>query len=409
MLASLPVLHILYIVATTGENVISNDLAYYANTIDQIWNDEYAWQNILRDTSIGSHVMLVTVLVRLALAHLSHWNAYAELYFGVGLFIIRTLLIYWAISAPIPTPSRWLILPLLTALVFSTVQINTFTFGETSLALGLVIAITSLGIWGVTRFPSCWLGATIAAVSSLLAAWSWGAGLVTFPMLALGMLLLGYRLRHYLVLAASFGLAITPYLIYVFPSTGSDIGFSEFLHFSPWVNAIGYPFTLGEELIAVGIFGIGLSGLILLGIGLCLMIQNRQKLRIASVPALMVICFGALTAWQVSIARDGLAPWYLTLFMEFWIGLAGFAAMMLLMSSSLQKITKAWAWATLVWLAFLYAMSGWTYTDKIFSHYHLYSRSPPLPPVSAVTQQPQPTVKKGCFRVVMEIIKLSSI
>ena len=174
VLALLPIINILRIAITTGANNPSNDLIFYLPLIDQVLRGTYNWQNYLTDTFIRSHSLAFPVLIRLAIVRLTHWNIYAELYIGIFLAVLRVLLLHNCLKYPNKQWLNWLLWPLLSALVFSTSQINAFTYGDTSLAIGLSHLGFVLGIWGLVRFPNRLLGAIIVAIGGILAAWSWG-------------------------------------------------------------------------------------------------------------------------------------------------------------------------------------------------------------------------------------------
>jgi hypothetical protein len=390
VLTFLPLGNILRIVSSTGTNVVSNDLAYYTSAIDQFLSGTYNFLNLFNDSFSGSHIMALPLFVRLLAAYFSHWNIYWEIGIGIILFICQLFLLHDSLTRLSPySPLKWLLLPLLSGLLFSTVHINIFTFGETSLALGLVGFGVNLGIWGLTKFFPTWPGILILGIGGIIAAWSWGVGVMFLPVSFLGLILFGCRtILPYFFLSLTSFVALSPYIFHLLVRGGGNSKILTLLNFPLLIKAIGLPFGLGKQiLIGIGFYGTGAIGFIfLLVIFLLIWFRRSQKFIKPAIPALMILSFALLSLWQITSFRDDLAPWYVTPFMNFWLGILGLAYVLYLNPKSQEtkthKILKVFAtaksakiYSSIVFfsLAYFYVMSGITYQDKAF---YLSSRIP---------------------------------
>ncbi|MGK7927816.1 MAG: hypothetical protein AB4290_21695, partial [Spirulina sp.] len=386
----LPFGNILRIVASTGTNVVSNDLAYYTSAIDQFLSGTYNFANLFNDSFSGSHIMAMPLFVRLIAASFSYWNIYWEIGIGIFLFICQLFLLHDSLTRLSPNSGlKWLLLPLLSCLIFSTVHINIFTFGETSLALGLVGFGVSFGIWGLARFLDRWLGIFILGIGGIIAAWSWGVGVMFLPVSFLGVFLLGCRqISRYVFLTVTSLMALSTYIFHLMVRGVGNRQILTLFNFPLFIKAIGLPFWLGKQiLIGIGFYGTGSIGFIfLLIVSLLVWLRRSPKFIKPATPALMVLSFALLSLWQITTFRDDLAPWYVTPFMNFWLGILGLAYVLYLNPNARRgskiKILNIFAtarsakiYSSVIFfsLTYFYLMSGITYTDKAF---YLSSRIP---------------------------------
>ena len=387
VLAAVPAVHILLILATTGANNPSNDYLRLMPVIDHILSGQYDQVNYFRDTLQNQvHSYAFLMILRLGIIWLTHWNIYVELYLGWALAVFKLFLLFRLLTSAFPFPPRtWLLLPL-AALVFSASQISMFEYGESALQLGLVQVAILLGLLAVLRRSGQHLGAGLAALSGILASWSGGGGLAAWPLFLIGMLLAGYRrLSHYLVLLVGLCIAGWPYLIYAMLGNPERVRW----HLSPErvriaITAFGQPFAnhINAGLLEhAGAYQAGLFGLGALALGLLvILLQKNKTLWPQYLPSLMLVLWGVLNIVQTTVSRWYLAPWYTTAFMIFWLGLLGLAYGQLaspkpVTPSDRLILRSGMLWAVLflgIWLV-LYLKTNLTYTDKSF---YLASRSP---------------------------------
>jgi hypothetical protein len=383
LLAALPPFRIAWIVATNGENVLSDDYIAWAWGIDQILHGTYAWLNYFRDTFvIGGHSMAVPVLGHLAVARFAAWNMTVELFVGLGLFVLKLALLYALLAPTVSPPARWALLPLLSALVFSTSQISTFTFGDSSLQMGLSQVGFVGGLAGLMSFRGRPAAVVAMALGGLIASWSWGGGTLVWPVFLAGMWVIGVRrVSNYLVVLLCAALAAAPYVYFLFvapKAPGNTILISIF-NGRPLLNVLGRPLTaaiggrygaLAESEWPAGI------GLVFLSAALVYLVARRSAAWTSAKPALLIIAFSLLMAWQVTLFRSNVAPWYASPAMFFWIGLLGLAAAFWGADSRVRAdriFQRSWSVAVLVTIAFFYARSSRSWMEQSF---YLPSRSP---------------------------------
>lgn len=389
-LTLLPAANILHIITSTGANNPSNDDLHTVGLVDQILSGGYSWKNYFQDTlETRHHSFALLMLFRLAIVKLTHWNIYAELLVGFIFAVIKVILLYLLI-APIANihARRWL-WPVLSALVFSTSQISVFTYGTTALQLGLIHIGIIGGILVLSRSKGSWLGIAGMVLGGLVASWSGGGGLLSWPLLLAGLILFKYRRTvHYVIWVCGVALASWPYLAYgllEYPNTLMGLTLEKI---KTVVTAIGYPFLnqIGFGGLAENNLGllIGLFGLLLAGIGVSLRIITGTHTQERALLSVLMIGWGLLSAIQTAISRTYLAPWYTTSFMPFWIGLTGLGFNNLVDRNSplgtkddspkfIRRIQGTWAITVFVVVAVLYSTSNLTYQDKSF---YLSSRSP---------------------------------
>ncbi|MDD2695459.1 MAG: hypothetical protein PHD58_06020 [Anaerolineales bacterium] len=387
-LTILPIGNIVWLVASTGTNTLSNDYLLFAPLVDRILSGGYDWRHYFADTLLmnGSQSLAVPFLLRLAAIRLAHWNVYVEIGFGLLLALAKLGLAYTVLARQASAPARRWLLPALAALFFSTAQINAFTNGETALEIGAIQIGMVLGIWALGRSEAHWWETSVMSLGGVIASLSGGGGLAVWPAFLLGLLM--RKDRHwagYLAWCAGLLLSIAPYAAHGFLRHTPGTGFFA-LDPELWVTALGYPFA---NQIGGGFshhtegFWIGIGGLLFCLAGLLLIWRRGAALRQRAIPAILFIAIGALNAAQISLTRQTLAPWYTSYTALFWVGLVGLAAVAWPGETQPQEATSAknqllapnevWSVALLVTLVALYLRSNLTYRDKVF---YLPSRSP---------------------------------
>ncbi len=330
-IALVPVFNIFYIIATTGANNLSNDYAYVTPLIGSILDGGYDWGHFFSDAFYISHFQPIPLLIYLGNALLTGWNIYYELFLIAILSVVRLLLTYQVLTIPSAKRYRIGMLPVLAMLIFSVSQISTYEYGPSALPLGLVAFGFTLAVWGLVRFSGQNLGIIIMVVGGLIAAWTAAAGVFTWPVFLVGMLLLGYRKgRHYI---AWLGCAIainSPYIYFLIidKKPGTNAYLQSIFNPRLIANLVGRPFANGigttTEYIPMG-EAAGWIGMMLGVAGMFFVFIKWKKLLKLVAPGLMFMLFGLLTAWQISLFRVLIAPWYTGNVMPFWVGLVGLA------------------------------------------------------------------------------------
>lgn len=380
----IPILQIAWIVFTVGENNLSNDLIAWTRPIGEILDGTYDWSGYFRDTFVGGgHSMAVPVLFHLLAAKCFAWSMTAEVAIGLALFLVKLALLFGALTRDVSRLARAFAFPLFSLLVFSTAQVSTFTFTDSSLQMGLSQVGVALGVFALSRDGAS--TRAVACAGGLLASWSWGGGVAAWPAFALGLFLLGIRRGSaYALLAAGAALGTAPYFVFVFLRP-LDPGAPHALRVpSPSLvaNLLGRPFAPGLGLSSAPhpvSFGAGIAGAAAL---LALLAWRswpaRRVLRQATsadAPALVTIAWSLLAAAQIAFFRGDLAPWYTSPVSLFWIGLVGLALRRLGESAETASARSARGLlvAGLLALGLLAARSNATWRDKSF---YLPSRSP---------------------------------
>jgi hypothetical protein len=390
-LTLLPAVRIANILATTGANNLSSDDGNFINKfLGQVLEGTYHWQNFPRDTFFNTHSLLLPGLVYLGLAYFANFNVYVALYLGLLLAALKLLLIHSALTKSDQGGKRWerwLLWPLLAALVFSVSHISSYEHALTAIAGGLSQLAFALGVWGLIRFPGKWRGVVLMAIGGVVATLSSGAGLVMWPSFLLGLILLGFRkVGHYAFWLSAATLSVLPYVFFLFldpqQNTRQHSTLLSTFNYLFVIDTLGRPFVNGIGLnysrmpISVWIGSLGIALFVVILILLILLDRERRTLTLAqSAPALMLIAFSLLTIWQISLFRDQIAPWYTTLSIAFWIGLVGLTYVLWVNHAIRPAQGRQRHWATPLiarllgavvvgGLACLYVSSNFSYTDK---------------------------------------------
>jgi hypothetical protein len=390
VLGLLPILHITIILITTGTNNISADNLLTVPLINQVLNGSYQWRNYLHDTFINGHVQAWDILIQILSAYLAHWNVFTLLYLGIVLGIIKLILLYDAFTLFFQNSKKYLLFPILSALIFSTSQISTFEFDWYTIMVNLSQLGLVFGIWGLVRFSERWRGVLLMAMGGIVASWSSGSGPLVWPTFLIGLILLNYRrVTHYVVWIITAVLTTFPYLYYTIIKSNPNpydtpLPKINLFKFKLIVQSVGWPFaqSFSHEMA----YSRGLIGWALCFIGLGILLSGRfNKKNLAPLaPGLMLIVYSIFNIWQISIFRDELTPWYASYFMVFWIGLLGLAFTMWMNRerkptkiTSLSKVvfffTPFWSVIFIVSLLLFYLTSNLSYADK---SYFLQFRSP---------------------------------
>jgi hypothetical protein len=387
-LALLPPARMAWIVFTNGENNLSNDYVARVPVVVAILEGRYPLAHLFRDTWIGGgHSWFALLPFYWAEARFFAWDLRVELGIGLLMTALKTLLVWLAVSGPLTRRARLWLLPALSFLAFSVSQVTSFTFGESALQMQLAQVAFAAGALALARLAD-WPGARAASLAAcgLLASWSWGGGVMAWPVFAAALLASGERnLRRWALLPAAAALGLAQYVWFLVIAPLPPVVKSPGLR-GLWrvVDLVGRPFangtgTNGGPLPAAIFFGA--AGLVLAAAAVW---AARHALR-ERLPALAILGWSLLLALQISVLRPDVAPWYVAPMTVFWLGLAG------LLAAGPRPVAIA-GFATIT-AGLLYSNRTWE--DKSF---YLPSRAP----ASAACLREWRTAPPGCHDLVFQ-------
>lgn len=309
-----------WIVFTVGENNLSNDYVARVPLVTAMLDGTCTLGTYVRNAWIGGgHSTVAVTPIYWASARFFAWNVRTEL--AVGLLIAMAALAL--ITATLPSRTRWLLLPLLSLLVFSTTKVSSFTFGESTIQMGLAQLGVAMGAFGFARrsdrplAPAAW-----AAAGGVLASWSWGGGVMTWPAFFGTFAFRRKRSRAawaLLAAGAAAGLAQYAWILPgeipsspAGPAVWSTKGrlFLDVLG-RPLVNEIGHADPSLRSQVT------GTAGLLVLAV-MVFLLRSRLRERPA---ALVLIAWTLLVAVEIALVRTAVAPWYASPMALFWVGL----------------------------------------------------------------------------------------
>jgi hypothetical protein len=213
---------------------------------------------------------------------------------------------------------------LLSLLLFSTSRVTVFTFGEPALQYGLSQLGVAIGAFALARGPERPIPLALAlAFGGVLASWSWGGGIMTWPVFAVALFLLRVRSPGAWAIflsGAAAGLAQYVWLLFLRAPDPTAMRLAPTLKIRAILDLLGRPFISGighdyGPSLASQI--LGLAGVATLGI---LLFRGRGVAN--RTPALVLVGWSLLVATQVAMFRSEAAPWYASPMAFFWAGLA---------------------------------------------------------------------------------------
>jgi len=319
---------LVYCLLSVGESLPTSDSwRPFVFIIGPALEGVYPWKNFFKDVFINGHLQAFTVLWQIFLSYFFHYDISAVLLFGVLLSLVKLALLFDALSLSLTGLKKWLLLPVLSFLIFGVGLLSTFEFDWNTLMEGTSQLGFVLGLWGLVRFRNSWKSIALACVGGLLASWSSGSGPLAWPVYFLALLLYGIRdKRYYLSLIGMGTLVVFPYIFFIFIRPSSDLNTSVHalpgLHF--FLESIGLP--LAKEFFSSSSFHVGIAGVALASLlfaeWLWRVWQGKGIPR-ESLPAVLVLLYGSLTLLQIGFLRGSLVPWYAFFFMPFWWGAVG--------------------------------------------------------------------------------------
>ena len=392
LIALIPLFLLVKILVTAGTDSISNDYIRFTKLADRVLSEGYDWRWYFKDTldnNVHSYAFLFPV--RLVLAELTHLSVMAEIYVGLAITFVNLLLLFSILTRFIgsTSPLRFLLLPVLSAFIFSYSQISTYSFGETALQMGFTHLGILVGLWMLLLRSQSFFTPWVMLICGILSSFSGGSGLLGWPVFLLAILITNTgSLNKYIIWLVGLGIGASPYLAFSNYSTFNG-AFNLFNILTinkivtglglPLANNINYGIQEHYKAFLAGLIGVG----ILLFAGLLLFLcRSKRRFQIA-IPPLLLIFWGILGSLQIAASRDLLAPWYTSTYILFWIGLLGLCFAMIQPDVSSpkrkfyffhwDKIIQIAGFAGLFGMTLLYLITNHTYEDKSF---YLASRSP---------------------------------
>ncbi|MGA7992303.1 MAG: hypothetical protein WCC53_12770 [Thermoanaerobaculia bacterium] len=351
-----------WIVFTNGENNLSNDYVARVPLVGSMLDGTCSFGTFVRNAWIGgSHSTLAVTPIYALNARFFAWSVWVEL--GLGLALAAATLVLLVLA--IPHPARWPLLPLLSLLLFSTSRVTVFTFGEPALQYGLSQLGLMIGTFAFARRPERPVVLALAmAFGGVLASWSWGGGIMAWPVFFLALALRRERrVAAWAVLSGGAAAGLAQYA-WLLPREISGVATGR----TSWVtkgriflDVLGRPFANGIAHADPNAFSqaAGAAGLVALAAVLFLL---RTRLRTHSAP-LILVSWALFVAAQIAFVRAAVAPWYASPMAFFWAGL-------LMLLAAAPPLVRA---GGILGVALLTLAVEGTWEDKSF---YLPSRAP---------------------------------
>ncbi len=309
-----------WIVFTNGENNLSNDYLVRVPLVVSMLDGTCSLARYIREAWVGGgHSTLALMPIYYLNARFFAWDARVEL--ALGLLIAGATLAL--IAATLPARARWMLLPLLSLILFSTTKVSSFTFGESTLQMGLAQLGVAMGAFGFARRSDrpVVLAAWVAA-GGVLASWSWGGGIMAWPIFFAALVLQRVRgVAAWAVLAggAAAGLAQYAWLLRWGTPGAAPGPVSWATKCRLVLDLLGRPLANGIAHADPNLWSqaAGAGGLLALA---AMLILFRTRLRAQPAP-LLLVAWGLLVALEIALFRTAVAAWYASPMALFWAGL----------------------------------------------------------------------------------------
>ena len=392
ILTLIPIINIAHIILTSGENNLSNDVVFWIDIVDKFLQNNLDLKTFIVRSFFTQYFVGLYIGLEMLNARLFGWSIQVALFFGFFLNVIKLALLFDLFTFRFKNnPFRWLALPFLSAMVFSNMEVGTFTGENTSILIGMSLAGAVISIWGIARFPNQLRGVFACILGGLISTWTFGLGLVVWPITLFSMLVLSYKkIKYYLIWFFGAVIGTSPYLYFFIFKPGQatqqplHLTLASFLNFNFIINLLGRPlvklwtFEMISQYMLVGAMGVFLA--LACFIIFLVSIRQKQNWRLLFPPTL-ISTIGLSCVWLASTGRTTLADWYITIAWPFWLGIVGFNFILLLLptesdsaiNSSKKTGSKLWAIITLMIIGFLYARSN--IGNPVYGFF-LYSRTP---------------------------------
>ena len=326
--ALIPLIRLIFIYSTTGADNPSNDEWYpMAIIFGPIMDGHYHWAKFFQDIFYNGHLVFFPILAQLAFACFFHMNYFAMLVFGILLSTIQIYLVFDSIAGTVKDPKKWFFLPIISWLTLSVVQVSVFEFAFSTIQHGMYRLGLFLAIWSLTKFAPKPKGVILSLVGAFFSCWSAGSGIVAWPVVLIGFLLMGYRrLWHYIAWLIAASLSGLPFVYFLLFKNiqNQRIDFSLIPKPDFWFRSIGLPVAMDFTSNSTSIRGI--VGLVIGGIAIILLARrNILHSLIKFAPSILLIISGILGVWVIGLTRENISSWYSYSYMSFWLGLSGLA------------------------------------------------------------------------------------
>jgi hypothetical protein len=312
------------------------------------------------------------------MAHVRHFNTYDALYFGLALVAVALVLMHSALTMPFRRNIYWWLLwPMLSALLFSVSKISSFEHAFESIVNGYSVLGLAVGVWGLVRFPRRWPAIALMTGGALLASSSLGNGVILWPLFLGAMLVYRFRsIAQYAVVVTGGLLSSYVYVRYLVldGSPGRQRTLVSIFNPATFISILGWPFVRNTGHIftpvpTAWVAGGLLVALVIIG-GYVAWASRDRCLPQQTAAAWIILVFGVLSVWQISMFRQFITPWYTPVAIDCWIGLVGLAYVLLMRRSGARtegagsRLIPAWGYGCTAVLLLLYVPASSSWSDK---------------------------------------------
>lgn len=389
------VLRLWDLILNVGGNNISNDYVAFIQVIDRVLTGDYNWTRFIKETVAGTHCVAIPVLFHIFVARFLEWNARSELIIGLGVNLVRALLVTSLLTYSFHKRLRPLVFGLVLALIFSVSQASMHLFGQSCFPVALTVFGFVLGLWGLVKFKGSFAAIAVMLFGGFIATLSMGNMLCCWFAFLVSLIVLGYRRpRDYVIWLGGLLIALVPYALFVLGRMKAGAGGASALGPYYVIDMIGRQFAndigfnCGRLAMAEYAGILGLVSLVVAASGCALL----KRWPVSARASLSMCSYGLASAVMLSVVRQMVAPWYTGFLSMFWLGLLGlfvtmFARKSLFKESACPDETaggtpdrtrvhlalKLLALVLIGNIVFLYFKSNRSWTDK---HTFLFTRAP---------------------------------
>lgn len=329
-LALFPIVRLLRFLASSGADLPSNDEYVFVSLVDRMLEGNYAWSQFFKDTVYGAHAQPLVALFYWFTGRFLGWNEYFLVYFGVFLGFCKLILTFLLFTYRNKSVWKWLLLPVLSFLIFSPSQISAYGWGLSSIQYGINQMGLLLGLLGLQRWQGRWTSVVLMVLGIFMGAWTYANGLAYPVFFILGMVWLGYKKRsQYAVVILSGIVTAIPYCLYLnraqeeAPAAVEPLWVIFRSRLEVFFEGLGLVFPMSQG--PSGSWLPGFYGLMLLGIAAAVLWRFYRDLpKHTLLPVVFLTLYSLVTWMLICVFRGHLTMLYNAVTLPFWLGLLGF-------------------------------------------------------------------------------------
>lgn len=168
---------------TNGADCPSNDDFVFLNLLEKISQPGYNWFGFFTDTFINGHSFAIGELLFMTFAYVFSLNQIVGISIGCFFAIVRLFLIHNLLFSDSPEVMKWMSLPVLSMLLFSSSQAPILEHGTFAITWEFSLLCAAVALWSAKQLKGL-KGLLAETLSVCLGCWTIGVCLPVVPIIS---------------------------------------------------------------------------------------------------------------------------------------------------------------------------------------------------------------------------------